>query len=82
MDSSGKIVWAKHNEIQSANLQTTDLGNVKDGERIAVATKDLGNCEVYPQSLQHSPNGRFAVVCGDGEYIIYTALYGSMFFLI
>lgn len=79
MDSSGKIVWAKHNEIQSANLQTTDLANIKDGERIAVATKDLGNCEVYPQSLQHSPNGRFAVVCGDGEYIIYTALYGSIF---
>ena len=31
----------------------------------------------------HSPNGRFVAVCGDGEYIIYTALawrnksYGS-----
>jgi coatomer subunit beta' len=24
--------------------------------------------------LKHSPNGRFAVVCGDGEYIIYTSL--------
>ena len=22
----------------------------------------------------HSPNGRFVAVCGDGEYIIYTAL--------
>ena len=22
----------------------------------------------------HNPNGRFVVVCGDGEYIIYTAL--------
>lgn len=29
---------------------------------------------MYPQTLQHSPNGRFVVVCGDGEYIIYTAL--------
>ncbi|KAI5283154.1 hypothetical protein KEM52_003506, partial [Ascosphaera acerosa] len=35
---------------------------------------DLGSCEVYPQTLQHSPNGRFVSVCGDGEYIIYTAL--------
>lgn len=26
------------------------------------------------QSLEHNPNGRFVVVCGDGEYIIYTAL--------
>lgn len=48
--------------------------NVKDGERLAVPIKDLGSCEIYPQTLQHSPNGRFAVVCGDGEYIIYTAL--------
>lgn len=52
-----------------------ELGDeTKDGERIACAAKDLGSCEVYPQSLQHSPNGRFVVVCGDGEYIIYTAL--------
>jgi coatomer subunit beta' len=29
---------------------------------------------VYPQTLLHSPNGRFVSVCGDGEYIIYTAL--------
>jgi len=28
----------------------------------------------YTQSLRHNPNGRFVVVCGDGEYIIYTAL--------
>jgi coatomer subunit beta' len=36
--------------------------------------RELGNTEVYPQSLQHSPNGRFVTVCGDGEYIIYTSL--------
>ncbi|KAJ8609289.1 hypothetical protein MRB53_039230 [Persea americana] len=39
-----------------------------------LSTKDLGTCEVYPSKLQHSPNGRFVAVCGDGEYIIYTAL--------
>jgi coatomer subunit beta' len=33
----------------------------------------MGSTEVYPQKVQHSPNGRFVVVCGDGEYIIYTA---------
>jgi hypothetical protein len=36
--------------------------------------KDLGSSDIYPQSLQHSPNGRFVTVCGDGEYVIYTAL--------
>nr|CAG8554296.1 10880_t:CDS:10 [Entrophospora candida] len=72
MDNSGKIIWAKHNEIQTANIKADD--NFKDGERLPLPVKDLGSCEVYPQTLQHSPNGRFVVVCGDGEYIIYTAL--------
>lgn len=27
-----------------------------------------------PQSLKHNPNGRFVTVCGDGEYVVYTAL--------
>lgn len=45
-----------------------------DGERLPLAVKDLGSCDLYPQSLQHNANGRFVSVCGDGEYIIYTAL--------
>ncbi len=45
-----------------------------DGERLPLAVKDLGSCDIYPGSLVHSPNGRFVAVCGDGEYIIYTAL--------
>uniref|UniRef100_A0A915DNM3 Coatomer WD associated region domain-containing protein n=1 Tax=Ditylenchus dipsaci TaxID=166011 RepID=A0A915DNM3_9BILA len=44
-----------------------------DGERLTLSVKDMGACEVYPQTLQHSSNGRFVVACGDGEYIIYTA---------
>ncbi|KAI8369331.1 coatomer WD associated region-domain-containing protein [Radiomyces spectabilis] len=74
MDASGKIIWAKHSEIQTANVKTGVDETIKDGERLALPIKDLGSCEVYPQTLQHSPNGRFVVVCGDGEYIIYTAL--------
>ncbi|SAM07989.1 hypothetical protein [Absidia glauca] len=74
MDTSGKIIWAKHSEIQTANIKAGVDDFVKDGERLPLPIKDLGSCEVYPQTLQHSPNGRFVVVCGDGEYIIYTAL--------
>ncbi|KAJ8320558.1 hypothetical protein KUTeg_002145 [Tegillarca granosa] len=49
MDSSGKIIWAKHSEIQQANIKAIADQEIKDGER-------------------------FVVVCGDGEYIIYTAM--------
>lgn len=120
MDSSGKIIWARHNEIQVGipaglvaaseamkarplafirrhqawrawaallcvcgpswfpNLACSDVQTVNikalgadyemvDGERLPVAVKDLGSCDLYPQALQHNPNGRFVVVSGDGE---------------
>ncbi|KAE8718408.1 Coatomer subunit beta'-2 [Hibiscus syriacus] len=75
MDSSGKIIWAKQNEIQIVNIKSVVADfEVTDGERLPLAVKELGTCDLYPQSLKHNPNGRFVVVCGDGEYIIYTAL--------
>ncbi|KAI9597452.1 coatomer WD associated region-domain-containing protein [Syncephalis fuscata] len=74
MDNSGKIIWSKQTDIQTANVKTSLDVAIKDGERLQLPIKDMGTTEVYPQTLQHSPNGRFVVVCGDGEYIIYTAL--------
>jgi coatomer subunit beta' len=75
MDASGKIIWARHSEIQTVNVRSlpADYEPV-DGERLPLSVKDLGSCELYPQSLSHGPNGRFVAVCGDGEHIIYTAL--------
>lgn len=85
MDASGgKIIWARHSEVQQANLKAMGDGSeIKDGERLPLAVKDMGSCDIYPQTIAHNPNGRFVVVCGDGEYIIYTAMalrnkaYGS-----
>ncbi|GFR46714.1 hypothetical protein Agub_g8337 [Astrephomene gubernaculifera] len=75
MDNSGKIIWARHNEIQTVNIKALGADfEMADGERLPLPVKDLGSCDLYPQSLQHNPNGRFVVVCGDGEYIVYTAL--------
>jgi coatomer subunit beta' len=75
MDSSGKIIWAKHSEIQQANIKAIGSEQeIKDGEKLPLAVKDMGACEIYPQTLSHNPNGRFVVVCGDGEYIIYTSM--------
>ncbi|XP_018783470.1 PREDICTED: coatomer subunit beta' [Bactrocera latifrons] len=76
MDVIGsKIIWAKHSEMQQVNLKAmADDTEIKDGERLPVAVKDMGACEIYPQTIAHNPNGRFVVVCGDGEYIIYTSM--------
>jgi len=73
MTTGGKIVWAKGSDIQTANLKLVDEVSSSDGERLPLAVKDMGSCELFPQSLAHAPNGRLFAVCGDGEYIIYTA---------
>ena len=74
MDSSGKVVFSRNNEIFGTNLQTIDENYLIDGHKIPSSARELGNTEVFPQTIDHSPNGRFVTVCGDGEYIIYTAL--------
>ncbi|GAA5930151.1 hypothetical protein JCM1841_000477, partial [Sporobolomyces salmonicolor] len=74
MDAAGKVVYARNAEVLMATLQGTADEAIPDGQQLSVATRELGNTEVYASSLQHSPNGRFVTVCGDGEYIIYTSL--------
>ncbi len=80
MDGTGKVVWAKNNEIQTTTVRGLagagggeDGNALPDGERLPVVPRDLGACELYPQSIKHNCNGRFIAVCGDGEFIIYTA---------
>jgi coatomer subunit beta' len=76
MDSTGKVVWATNNEIQTTSVKGlvgTAEDALPDGERLALVPRDLGSCELYPQMLQHNCNGRFLAVCGDGEFIIYTS---------
>jgi len=76
MDSTGKVVWATNNEIQTTNIKGvvgTGEDAIPDGERLPIVPRDLGSCELYPQMLKHNCNGRFVAVCGDGEFIIYTA---------
>ena len=50
MDPSGKIIWAKHNEIQTVNVKSVPNDvEIVDGERLALAVKELGSCDLYPQ---------------------------------
>ncbi|KAH8092503.1 coatomer beta [Cristinia sonorae] len=75
MDPSGKLIFPRNTEILSANLQTiSDATTLADGSRVPLSLKELGTTEIFATSLQHSPNGRFVTVVGDGEYIVYTAL--------
>jgi len=69
---TGKLVSASNNDIQSASLKGV-AARFTDGEKLNLAMKDMGSCEIYPQTIQHNCNGRFLVICGDGEYIIYTS---------
>uniref|UniRef100_A0A7S2FP04 Coatomer subunit beta' n=1 Tax=Alexandrium andersonii TaxID=327968 RepID=A0A7S2FP04_9DINO len=71
---SGKVIFAKGNEIQTTNLKLVDEGVTPgDGERIPLTVKEMGAAEIFPQYISHHPNGRLFAVCGDGEFVIYTA---------
>lgn len=61
MDTTGKIVLAKNFEILGAHLKMLHDVPPADGERILIATKEMGACEIYPQTMAHSPNGRLLV---------------------
>jgi coatomer subunit beta' len=74
----GKLIWAKGVDIQTVNMKQIDasaLTDIEDGESISslLPVKDMGACELFPQSIAHHPSGRLFAVCGDGEYVIYTA---------
>lgn len=74
MDSNAKLVYAKNSDVFQSVIKPSTLEGLKDGETLPLQQRELGLIEIYPQLLSHSPNGRYAAVCGDGEYIIYTAL--------
>ena len=72
--NTGKLVWARNHDIQTSSLKGLAKDNeIVDGEKISMNIRDLGACEVYPQTLMHNCNGSFIVICGDGEWIIYTS---------
>lgn len=78
MDASGKLIYAKNSDVYLAVVRPAPASSSSSSstslDPVPLHQKDLGSIEVYPQSLQHSPNGKFAAVCGDGEYLVYTAL--------
>ena len=61
MDTSGKIVWARHNEIQTVNVRSVGADDLVDGERLPLAVKDLGSCDLYPQ-VKHRVDTRLVNV--------------------
>jgi coatomer subunit beta' len=81
MDSSGKVIYTRNQNVFSGTLQTithpsddASTTSFADGTRLSLSGKEIGSTELFANALVHSPNGRFVTVVGDGEYITYTAL--------
>ena len=43
----------------TGSLSADQDHDAKDGERLPLAIKDMGPCEMFPQTLSHNPNGRY-----------------------
>uniref|UniRef100_A0A9I9CCB4 Coatomer subunit beta'-2-like n=1 Tax=Cucumis melo TaxID=3656 RepID=A0A9I9CCB4_CUCME len=62
MDNGGKIIWAKHNEIQTVNIKSVGADfEVTDGERLPLAIKEMGTCDLYPQVSYFTSAFEFSV---------------------
>ena len=91
MDNGGKIIWAKHNEIQTVNIKSVGAdfevwngficnllliiklflvwpqlcaffaSQVTDGERLPLAVKEMGTCDLYPQVSYFTSAFEFSV---------------------
>ncbi len=62
MDASGKIVWARHNEVQTVNVKSLGAdAAIEDGERLPLAVKDLGATDQYPQVRRRAARRAFGV---------------------
>ena len=42
--------------------------DIPDGQKLAVTSRELGNTEIFAQTLQHSPNGRSVLLQPSSAY--------------
>ncbi|GBE59634.1 coatomer beta [Babesia ovata] len=71
---ANKLVMVNSFDIVSCNLSSaTVVDEDSVGKPLALDFRNIGRCEFFPQSVSHHPNGRFICLCGDSEYVIYTA---------
>eukprot|EP01006_Ploeotia_vitrea_P033564 TRINITY_DN65575_c6_g1_i3.p1 TRINITY_DN65575_c6_g1~~TRINITY_DN65575_c6_g1_i3.p1 ORF type:complete len:947 (-),score=143.24 TRINITY_DN65575_c6_g1_i3:108-2906(-) len=73
MDQNGKIIIAANRDILQMNVKNA-VGEISDGEKILLPSKELGTQESQPKKIEHNPNGQFVAVISEGEYVVNTAL--------
>lgn len=70
--NGGKFIWAERSEMKQLDLNAIKENmELKDGERLTVAAKNIGSSEIYPRTIAYSPDGKYVAVCGQGEYKVY-----------
>ena len=58
------LAYARNYSVFLTGFLSADQDHdAKDGERLPLAIKDMGPCEMFPQTLSHNPNGRYDHYC-------------------
>ena len=70
---NGLVTMIKNMEVQTTNLKMLKSEEVREGEKLSPFIKDLGNSEVFAQSVKFNYNGQLFAVSSDTEYVIYTS---------
>ncbi|OAF70261.1 hypothetical protein A3Q56_01977 [Intoshia linei] len=58
MDSNGKVVCCKNNDILQSHIKVSDSTKFEDGQLVDLSSKNIGTCEIYPHFFKHNSNGR------------------------
>ncbi|KAK2197367.1 bifunctional WD40-repeat-containing domain superfamily/WD40 repeat/G-protein beta WD-40 repeat/Coatomer [Babesia duncani] len=66
-----KLVMVKSFDIITCNISSLVI--MPPCNRVSLDFRNIGSCDFFPQAISHHPNGRFICLCGDSEYVIYTA---------
>jgi len=72
---AGKVLSCRHNRVYVSNLKAKAQADVdfEDGAIIETPKKELGTTDMFASSCSHNPNGRLVAICGENEYLVYTA---------
>lgn len=54
---NGKLMWTSNSQVFSSNLKALITKNTKNFENLEIKTKELGNLEIFPKSIEYNTNG-------------------------
>jgi len=65
------LIWTKYSKLSYSNIKAVVTKDVADFEEVNLNVREhSGGLEIFPESIQHSPNGQLLAIYDHNEYNI------------